>query len=473
MVLSFLLVVIKTGVNWNALFKGFFCFHIPADKEGLTIVLGQLGAAVGVNMTFLYPYTMLARNRSKNHFITLADEQLRKMVTLSPLLTYILVRTFLNKINNLPVLLKRENKMKSFFLCMLVVFVFLGTDPITASAPSIKIILSDPLELGSQKYLFSSISSVCEDGSGNFYVLDPLERKALKFDPNGNLILTFGQKGQGPGDFQSPGRIILTEQGQLAVCEDMYDVSFHRADGSFIKRVHLSNRLALGYIGENLYYAWSWGPKDQQQVTVDPNNKVVKKYYSIAKNSFSVSAPDESGRMVMFSYRSDIYAPELLFAHNASISAVARSTVYEIILLDSKGNELGYLKRDIQPEKINRTERNYLKKEIKEFADNRGWPPKVTQDLYDLVPRNKAFFNHICLSGQYAFVFRIPEDISKEKSPVLVDVFSLDGNFLGTAELPSLAEHISKNHMYFIETDEEGNVFLSVRTYKIQFHSPE
>jgi manganese transport protein len=67
MVLSFLLVVIKTGVNWNALFKGFFCFHIPADKEGLTIVLGQLGAAVGVNMTFLYPYTMLARGWSKEH----------------------------------------------------------------------------------------------------------------------------------------------------------------------------------------------------------------------------------------------------------------------------------------------------------------------------------------------------------------------------------------------------------------------
>ncbi len=67
MVLSFLLVVIKTGIDWNALLKGFFCFHIPADKEGLTIVLGQLGAAVGVNMTFLYPYTMLARGWGKEH----------------------------------------------------------------------------------------------------------------------------------------------------------------------------------------------------------------------------------------------------------------------------------------------------------------------------------------------------------------------------------------------------------------------
>ena len=363
--------------------------------------------------------------------------------------------------------------MKSFFLCVLVVVIFLGTNPIRAEVPSITIILSDPLELGSETYLFSSISSVCEDEYGNFYVLDRMERKALKFDPKGNLILSFGQKGQGPGDFQSPGRIIVTKQGHLAVCEDMYDISFHRTDGTFIKRVHLSNRLALGYIGENIYYAWSWGPEDQQQVTVDPNNKIVKKYYSVSKNSFSVSAPDESGRMVMFSYSSDIYAPELLFAHNASLSAVAKSTVYEIILLDSKGNEIKYLKRDIQPEKIDRKERDYLKKEIKDHADQRGWPLKVTHGLYDLIPRNKAFFNHICLSDQYAFVFRIPEDISKKKPPIPVDVFSLNGNFLGTAGLPSQPEHISKNHMYFIETDEKGNVYLSVKSYKIRFNSPE
>jgi len=60
-------VVIKTGINWGQLFRGFFSFHIPTDKQGITIVLGQLGAAVGVNMTFLYPYTLLARGWGKKH----------------------------------------------------------------------------------------------------------------------------------------------------------------------------------------------------------------------------------------------------------------------------------------------------------------------------------------------------------------------------------------------------------------------
>lgn len=67
MVGSFLLVVIRTGVDLGELVRGFTGFHVPRDREGLTIVLGALGAAVGVNMTFLYPYMLLARGWGKEH----------------------------------------------------------------------------------------------------------------------------------------------------------------------------------------------------------------------------------------------------------------------------------------------------------------------------------------------------------------------------------------------------------------------
>jgi len=67
MIAAFLLVLIKTGVNWKETFKGLFYFYVPKSREGITIVLGMLGAAVGVNMTFLYPYTLLARGWGKEH----------------------------------------------------------------------------------------------------------------------------------------------------------------------------------------------------------------------------------------------------------------------------------------------------------------------------------------------------------------------------------------------------------------------
>jgi len=121
--------------------------------------------------------------------------------------------------------------------------------------------------------------------------------------------------------------------------------------------------------------------------------------------------------------------------------------------------------------KLSKKEKDHFKNEIKVLSHRLGWPPKVTHDLYDLIPKYKAFFNHICLSDQYAFIFRIPEDITKENAPLSVDVFSLNGKFLGTAELPQQAVHISRKYMYFIEKDPKGHVSLSRKSYKIKSNS--
>jgi manganese transport protein len=67
MALFFLIVVVKTGLDVKAALRGLFGFHIPRGREGLTVVLGGLGAAAGVNMTFLYPYTLLARGWGREH----------------------------------------------------------------------------------------------------------------------------------------------------------------------------------------------------------------------------------------------------------------------------------------------------------------------------------------------------------------------------------------------------------------------
>jgi manganese transport protein len=67
MIFAFALVVLRTGIDLKETLRGLFRFSVPRSKEGITIVLGMLGAAVGVNMTFLYPYTILARGWGKEH----------------------------------------------------------------------------------------------------------------------------------------------------------------------------------------------------------------------------------------------------------------------------------------------------------------------------------------------------------------------------------------------------------------------
>ena len=70
-VLCFGWVVVRTGVSdWGELFEGFLFFQIPGEKNGvaaMTLVVSGLAAAVGVNMVFLYPYSLLARGWGREH----------------------------------------------------------------------------------------------------------------------------------------------------------------------------------------------------------------------------------------------------------------------------------------------------------------------------------------------------------------------------------------------------------------------
>ncbi|MDO4557926.1 MAG: divalent metal cation transporter [Planctomycetia bacterium] len=63
-------------IDWTELGKGFIGYYgVPTtgdptvDSKTWTQVLGMLGAAVGINMTFLYPYSLLAKGWGKEHRI--------------------------------------------------------------------------------------------------------------------------------------------------------------------------------------------------------------------------------------------------------------------------------------------------------------------------------------------------------------------------------------------------------------------
>ncbi len=64
-VLSFAWVVVETSlagrVEWGQVLLGYIPTSIPQDFAGVTMMLSALGTAVGINMTFVYGYTLLDR----------------------------------------------------------------------------------------------------------------------------------------------------------------------------------------------------------------------------------------------------------------------------------------------------------------------------------------------------------------------------------------------------------------------------
>ena len=71
MIVAFFVVVARTALtnrlDWGALLSGFLPLSIPTDPAGATTVAGAFGAAVGINMTFLFGYTLLARGWGGEH----------------------------------------------------------------------------------------------------------------------------------------------------------------------------------------------------------------------------------------------------------------------------------------------------------------------------------------------------------------------------------------------------------------------
>jgi Mn2+/Fe2+ NRAMP family transporter len=54
-------------VDWVAVARGFIPTSVPSDVQGVTTVMGAFGAAVVINMTFLFGYTLLARGWDRTY----------------------------------------------------------------------------------------------------------------------------------------------------------------------------------------------------------------------------------------------------------------------------------------------------------------------------------------------------------------------------------------------------------------------
>lgn len=116
--------------------------------------------------------------------------------------------------------------------------------------------LNSKKELKSEKeigFLKESIASVYETSEGSLYVLDDRQFRACKFSESGKLLLIFGNREQGPGDFLFPHRIYVTETNKIVICESREFISIFDNKGKFLKRLSVPVAINLGYLNENLF----------------------------------------------------------------------------------------------------------------------------------------------------------------------------------------------------------------------------
>ena len=98
-----------------------------------------------------------------------------------------------------------------------------------------------------------------------------------------------------------------------------------------------------------------------------------------------------------------------------------------------------------------------------------NWSRQVINKFEKKIPKVKTYYDKILISEKHVFVFRIKNDATDGDSPFPIDVFSFEGEFLGTSQIPSKPLLISDNFMYVSETDENDNLTL----VKFRYHLSE
>ncbi|MEZ5569954.1 MAG: divalent metal cation transporter [Halioglobus sp.] len=94
-ILAFAWVVVSASANgqidWSAVLAGYVPRSLPDDAAGVTTIMAALGTAVGINMTFVYGYTLLDRGWGRAH-----RELSRWDIVLGLVIPYLLVTSLIS-----------------------------------------------------------------------------------------------------------------------------------------------------------------------------------------------------------------------------------------------------------------------------------------------------------------------------------------------------------------------------------------
>lgn len=313
----------------------------------------------------------------------------------------------------------------------------------------IKLELQEDLKIGradDEKYLFYRLRGIDVDHEGNIYVADMSNYRIQKFDKTGKYLLTFGRKGQGPGEFDLPFNVHIDENtGNVLVQDQAYTIEFFTPDAKPIRSIRLEHayrdfRVAPDGTILALMMTTSGTQASHLLAKVSPEGKVAQTY---AEALYTMHI-EKRGETTISSTSGQELAIQFNVLDDRSF-VYGYSKEYELTVMDFFGKVLCRIKKD-EP---------YPKFTAKEKVRYKGIAPPefkpyfyaiFTDDLGRIyVQRNKTWAEE--------------ENIQKE-----IDVFSKEGIFLYKTKLPKHTFIIRNGYAYTLEAEEEE----LIKRYKIK-----
>jgi len=327
-------------------------------------------------------------------------------------------------------------------------------NPVPQPGGPSKLLLKEDLvigkEAGESGYLFAGLRSVGVDDRENIWTLDWQDIKIRIFDKNGKLISTFGKKGQGPSELQSPSRMAVTGDGTGAIL-DLNKIAFYAVDGRCRKEISTArtNPFRIKIDGKGFIYLDSMDMRKTKVLTLTKFDPELNPIAVVA----SYEEPLVWGVADPFL--------TILYFHGTKdgrlIWLVTKK--YEFHVLDSGGKPVRKIVKDFTPLKITADEQQRILKE--RYADI---PYKLKIEFPEAYPPVEYFLG----DDEDRLYARTHEEDGR--GGLWYDVFDTEGRCFTRFALPKeeMAFIIKKNKLYVLISENEEGIPL-VKRYAMEW----
>jgi hypothetical protein len=304
-------------------------------------------------------------------------------------------------------------------------------------------------ESGDENYMFSELRSVQVDDQENIYALDMKEIKVRVYDKSGKHLRTFGKKGKGPGEIDTPLRMEMTP-GKNLVIEDFASAKFvfFSLDGACVKEIPLGKYQFLIRFKFN-----SHGNIYADARTFDETKSVSEliKFSPDFKPLATVASFEEKRAPRVMSPFSSAFSLQVTAEDNL-IWTIGQTDKYEFTVMNADGKTIRRIVKDYDPVKVTGAVKDRL---LQDYGEG-DIPPGYTVQ----VPSHLPALYYFIIDDHDRLIVRTYEFEEKADGPWLYyDVFDADGRYITRFCLPEreMAFISKKNKLYcMVQESEEG-----------------
>lgn len=346
-------------------------------------------------------------------------------------------------------------------------------NPVEPAHGEITFQLEENLSLGredDENYSFYGIRDIGVDRDGNIFVLEYRNCRLQKFDRDGNYLQTIGRQGQGPGEFQRPLSLLLSDKTGNIYVSDAFRIDIFNKEGNYLKSAHF-RKIPYDFLIDSDGNIWMKFFKTEEAGAFMAFGKVNTQgeiITDIVSFPYTLTAIERGALLIAenHGYEHDLYISGI----NDQNIIYAYSKDYELNVINKEGKLLFKIKKDEPYHPFTEKEKDKIRGGYKNYSssERKAFP----------IPDIRPFFNSVFTDDEgriYVQRVRSPLD---EQEGLEFDIFSKDGYYLYKAILPYepyvlkpgiiIMIYVIKNGSFYTLEENEETGFIFVKRFKIK-----